>query len=120
MFESMVALADPSAMVAVSNTVMGWSIDNFLNSTLTTIQKWGGILLVILGAIMIIWSGVQIAKNYLSHGKTQANWGMIIVMLIIGGAMFAGGIASASGLGILGTVSSGSVETIEQLGGSAG
>ena len=73
-------------VVATSN----WDIGAFLQNSTTTLQKWGGYLIALIGVILILVGIVMVAKGIAMHGKTQTNWVVAIAAIIIGGALFAG------------------------------
>ena len=65
----------------------GWKINNVLNNTTNNLRSWGGLVMVIVGVVMCIVGIFKIAQALISHGKTQANW-VINIMLILVGALF--------------------------------
>ena len=88
-----------------------WSIGNFLQNAITTLQDWGKWLIILIGVILIVWSCVQIARGLISHGKTQISWPVNIIMLIMGGVFMIGGFSFMAG------VASGGKQTLQELGG---
>lgn len=93
---------------------MSWDVESFLNNSKNAIVKWGNILIILIGVIMIIASVWQIASGLMSHGKKQTNWAVTILLLIIGGAFMAGG------FGFMENIASGGKKTIEDLGSGGG
>lgn len=59
----------------------------------------GGTLLIMIGAISIVWAGVLLIKKLMSPDSYGSSWGSILVMLIMGGAMSSGGLTLISGTG---------------------
>lgn len=68
----------------------GWSINNVLNHTKERLVDWGSILIMVIGVVMIIVGIFKIAQALISHGKTQVNW-VINILLIVIGALFCAG-----------------------------
>lgn len=69
-------------------TLLGdWSVNNVLNSLTTKLRSWGGLLMVVIGVVMCIVGIFKIAQGLISHGKTQVNW-VINILLICVGALF--------------------------------
>lgn len=87
-----------------------WSIDNFLQNVIISLKKWGGYIVILVGVVMIICAVYQIAKGLISHGKTQVNWVVAILLLIIGGAFAAGG------WDLITNIAGGGANTINDLG----
>lgn len=97
----------------MSNFILAWDIGTFLNNTKSTIQSWGGSLIVLIGVIMVIVSVYKIASGLISHGKQQTNWAVAIILLIVGGAFIAGGWSFVS------SVAAGGEKTLNDLGNGA-
>lgn len=93
---------------------LSWDIGTFLQNATKTIKQWGSYLIILIGVVLIIVSIWQIAKGLISHGKGQTNWAVAIIMLIIGGALMAGG------FGLVSTIASGGGQTINELGAGTG
>lgn len=91
-----------------------WSVTNFLNNATSQIQEWLGALIVLIGFVMVGFGVYQIAKGLISHGKQQTNWVIAILLLIMGGALVAGGFS------LVMTIAEGGKQTIEDLGNSNG
>ena len=98
--------------MSVLNTMvlMAWDLGSFLQHSTETLKKWGGYLIILIGVVMVIASVYQIAKGLISHGKTQTNWAIAIILLILGGAFMVGGFSFVS------NIASGGRKTIEDLG----
>ena len=98
-------------MNVLMNTVpMAWDLGSFLQNATETLKQWGGYLIILIGVVMVIASVYQIAKGLISHGKTQTNWAIAIILLILGGAFMVGGFSFVS------NIASGGKKTIEDLG----
>jgi uncharacterized membrane protein len=89
---------------------MAWDLGSFLQHSTETLKQWGGYLIILIGVVMVIASVYQIAKGLISHGKTQTNWAIAIILLILGGAFMVGGFSFVS------NIASGGRKTIEDLG----
>lgn len=97
------------SLLITANTVMSplagsgdnaWTLNKFLTNAKGGVQTVGGSLIALLGVIMIIWGGVQIAKALLSHGKGQSpNWVVCIALIVVGGAFATGGLTLLSNIG---------------------
>lgn len=69
---------------------LDWTINNVLRKLRTNLRSWGAGLMMIVGVVMIIFGIFKIAQGMISHGKTQVNW-VINILLIIVGALFCAG-----------------------------
>lgn len=96
----------------ITNIALAWDIENFLKGARKSGEKWGGLLIGLIGVIMIIVAVYQIAKGLMTHGKGQTNWAVAILLLIIGGAFAVGGYA------LVFKIAEGGRKTIEDLGDS--
>ena len=67
-----------------------WDLGSFLENATSTLQGWGGSLIILIGVIMVIASVYQIAKGLIQGGRGQTNWAIAILLLLIGGAFMAG------------------------------
>lgn len=88
-----------------------WDLSTFLQNAKTTIEKWGGYFIMLLGVIMVIVAVYQAAKGLISPQKSQTNWLIVVALLIFGGALTAGGYTWVSG------IAEGGKTTIDELGG---
>ena len=88
-----------------------WDIDAILGGLNTTLRSWGGLLVVIIGLVMVIVAVFKIAKGLISHGKSQTNWVVNIVLFFVGGALCFGG-----GWGLIEGVSKGGDATLQHIG----
>lgn len=89
---------------------MAWDLGSFLEKSKSTLQIWGGSLIMLIGVVMVIASVYQIAKGLISGGKGQVNWAIAIILLIVGGAFMVGGFSFVS------NIAAGGQKTIEDLG----
>ena len=80
----------------LNNAGGSWTIDTFLSNLGDALVKWGGMILIVLGAAMIIAAAFFIAKGLMSQGRGQTNWALVFILLIVGGVFFAGGVSSHS------------------------
>ncbi len=68
-----------------------WDFTSFLNNATSTVTGWLQLLVILAGIILIAVAIFKIASGLMSHGKKQVNWVVNIIMLIVGGALAAGG-----------------------------
>lgn len=97
-------------MMNLLSMPMAWDLGSFLQNATSTLKKWGGYLIILIGVVMVVWSVVMIARGLISHGKTQVSWPVAIILLILGGAFMAGGFSFVE------KIASGGKQTIEDLG----
>lgn len=90
-----------------------WDLESFLNNAKTYTENIGGLILMLLGAVALIWGGVQLVKKLMGNPQTsqQINWGTVALLIIVGGGLLTGGFS------LMETVGSGGEETITDLGG---
>ncbi len=91
-----------------------WDLTSFLQNAKTQIQLWGGLLLMLLGAVGLVWGGVLLVKKLMASPQTagqQQGWGTIALLILVGGALGTGGWQ------LISTIGSGGQQTIEDLGG---
>lgn len=92
-----------------------WDLKAFLENATKYAQTVGQVFLVLLGLILIIISGYKIWRNFTSDSQQrQPKWGMTIVGLLVGGALF------ATGLTLLTDIAKGGTKTIRDMGDGAG
>lgn len=91
-----------------------WDLGSFLAGATNSIKGWGSLVIILIGIIMVIASVYQIAKGLMSRGRTQTNWGVVVLLLLVGGAFMVGGFEFVS------NIAEGGKKTIEDLGGGAG
>ena len=92
-------------------TMSGWSINNFLNNLNENLSKWGGMLVVVVGLVMVIVAVIKIAKGLMGGGRAQTNWVLNIVLFFLGGALAFGG-----GWSLVKGISQGGSDTLNDLG----
>lgn len=98
---------------AIAAVTMDWDIGTFLQNATSTIKNWGGLIIILIGVVMVIAAVWKAAHGLMSHGKTQTNWVIVIILLVLGGAFMVGGFTFVS------HIASGGKKTLEDLGGNA-
>lgn len=91
-----------------------WDLTSFLTNAKSQIQLWGGLLLMLLGAVGLVWGGVLLIKKLMANQQSQSQqqgWGTIALLMLVGGALGTGGWS------LVETIGSGGQETITDLGG---
>ncbi|WP_037853257.1 hypothetical protein [Streptomyces sp. NRRL F-5053] len=91
-----------------------WDLTSFLENARSQIQLWGGLLLMLVGAVALVWGGVLGVKKLMANPQAanqQAGWGTIALLILAGGALATGGWQ------LISTIGSGGQQTIEDLGG---
>ena len=68
-----------------------WNIVNVINNTGDLLRIVGSALMVVIGIAMIIVGIFKIAQGMISHGKTQVNWVINILLILVGALFCAGG-----------------------------
>ena len=104
------AAVPPPGLRAVS---AAWDLRSFFENAKTYVQGIGGGLLMLMGAVGLVWGGVLLIRKLLGgqqHGG-QHGWTQIIMLILVGGALGTGGWTLVS------TVGSGGQTTIQELGG---
>jgi hypothetical protein len=91
-----------------------WDLESFLNNAKTYTENIGGLILMLLGVVALIWGAVQLVKKLMGNPQTsqQINWGTVALLIIVGGAL------STGGFSLMKDVGSGGEETINDLGGN--
>ncbi|MYR57343.1 hypothetical protein GTY54_14265 [Streptomyces sp. SID625] len=106
---------DEAAVLAQSSLPgAAWDLTSFLQNAKAQIQLWGGLLLMLLGAVGLVWGGVVLIKKLMANPQSvgqQQGWGTIALLILVGGALGTGGWSMIS------TVGSGGQQTITDLGG---
>ena len=97
-------------LVPLSKTSSNWELGTFLQNATSTLQKWGGYFIILVGVVMILFAVYQIASGFISHGKKQTNWFIAVALLLVGGAF------SVGGYSFVANIAAGGKETIENLG----
>lgn len=91
-----------------------WDVVSFLNNAGDYAKQVGQPLLILMGIAVLIWGFVKLAMKVMASPQSagqQSSWGMIGVMILVGGAMMIGGFRLAE------TVGSGGQDTITDMGG---
>ncbi|KOT57109.1 MULTISPECIES: hypothetical protein [Streptomyces] len=91
-----------------------WDLTSFLQNAKSQIQLWGGLLLMLIGAVSLVWGGVLLVKKLMANPQSagqQQNWGTIALLILVGGGLGTGGWSLVS------TIGSGGQQTITDLGG---
>lgn len=89
-----------------------WDIKSFLEGATQYIKDAGGLLLILMGVVAVIWGGIKLVKKLMGgQGAQQESWLMIGALIIVGGALATGGWT------LMSNISSGGQTTIEDLGG---
>jgi uncharacterized membrane protein HdeD (DUF308 family) len=68
-----------------------WSVNNLLDNLTNKRRGWGGALMIIIGVVMAIVGIFKIAQGMISHGKTQVNWVLNILLIVVGALFCVGG-----------------------------
>lgn len=80
----------------------GVNIGNFFKNLTSVGRAWGGAFISFLGLVLIVVAIVQLVKAFLQHGKGQANWLMIGLMILVGGYLLTSGIGGVEAFSNLG------------------
>ncbi|WP_405776259.1 hypothetical protein [Streptomyces sp. NBC_01538] len=91
-----------------------WDLTSFLENAKSQIQQWGGLLLMLFGAVGMVWGGVLAIKKLMANPQSaghQQGWVMIALLILVGGALTTGGWS------LISMVGSGGQQTITDLGG---
>lgn len=101
-------------MNALITSPAAWDVIQFLENATEYIKNGGGLLLILLGAVGLIWGGVLLIKKLMASPQSagqQAGWGTIVLLMIFGGALLTGGFSLVQMIG------EGGETTITELGG---
>lgn len=87
------AIAMPLLGVLAANDggATAWSITSLLKNGAEMLRGWGSYIIIILGIVALIAAAYMIVTGLISHGKKQTSWPVAIILLILGGVLFAGG-----------------------------
>lgn len=110
----MTKLYEAAVLAQASLPLADWDLTSFLTNAKGQIQLWGGLVLMLLGAVGLIWGGVLLIKKLMANPQTQGQqqgWGTIALLVIVGGALAGGGWT------LMDTIGSGGEQTILDLGG---
>lgn len=104
-------LHEVAGALIIQNPVAAWDLKSFLENANSYLYSIGGALITLLGLAVVIWAAVLIAKKFFgSNNGQQDSWFKIVAMLIVGGALMAGGIV------LITAIAQGGKTTIEDLG----
>lgn len=104
-------------LMAVSQNGLGgttssnWSMDKFLENVISKLQGWGSAIVIIIGLIMVIIGLFQLFKGLSSGGRSQVNWVVVILLLLLGGAL-----AFTGGWSLVKNITGGGGQTLSDLG----
>lgn len=62
----------------------GTGVNKLLDNAKSALDAWGKVLMTITGIAMIIIGVFKIAQGLMSHGKSQVNWVVNILLIVIG------------------------------------
>ena len=91
----------------------GWSLESFFQNVLNAVQKYGGYILMIIGAAALIWSIVQAFRKYIFQSQEVR----IGPVALIAGAIF-GAAFMIGGWELANTIGQGLKETADEFGGN--
>lgn len=87
-----------ATLMSVLASGTDWSISKLLSNSGTTLQNWGALILVVLGAAAMIIAAVMIVRG-LASKQSQTSWGKVILLFVVGGIFLFGGWGVWSSLG---------------------
>ena len=90
-----------------------WSLESFFENVLTAIQKYGGYILMIVGAAALIWSIVQAFRKYVFQSQEVR----VGAVALIAGAVF-GAAFMIGGWNLANTIGQGLKKTADEFGGN--
>ncbi|WP_327357886.1 hypothetical protein [Streptomyces sp. NBC_01304] len=110
----MTKIYESAVLTQASLLSAAWDLTSFLQNAKFQVQFWGGLLLMLLGAVGLVWGGVLLIKKLMANPQSagqQQGWGTIALLILVGGAL------STGGWSLIWTVGSGGQQTITDLGG---
>lgn len=109
----MTKIYEAAALAQTNLPTAAWDLTSFLENAKSQIQLWGGLLLMLLGAVGLVWGGVLLIKKLMANPQQgqQQGWGTIALLILVGGALGTGGWQ------LISTIGSGGEQTITDLGG---
>ena len=111
MFENLINKALIQAQPVFASS--GWSLDSFFNNVLSAVQKYGGYVLMIVGAAALIWSIVQAFRKYVFQSQEVRTGAVALIAGAVFGAAFMIG-----GWELANTIGQGLKETADEFGGN--
>lgn len=91
-----------------------WDISTFLTNLTNQLQRWGGLVIVLIGTVMIIVAVWKLATGLMKQGQGQTNWFIVLILFLVGGAFVAAG--SGGAWKFVTDIAGGGKDTIEGLG----
>lgn len=76
----MTKIYEAAALAPVSLPGAAWDLTSFLENARAQIQLWGGLVLMLLGAVGLVWGGVLLTKKLMANPQTagqQSSWGTV-------------------------------------------
>ncbi|WP_434598443.1 hypothetical protein [Streptomyces sp. A5-4] len=110
----MTKIYEAAVLTQASLPGAAWDLTSFLQNAKSQIQLWGGLLLMLLGAVGLVWGGVLLIKKLMANPQSAGNqqgWATIALLILVGGALGTGGWS------LISTIGSGGQQTITDLGG---
>ncbi len=90
-----------------------WSLDSFFQNVLAAVQKYGGYILMIVGAAALVWSFVQAFRKYIFQSQEVR----VGAVALIAGAVF-GAAFMIGGWSLANTIGQGLKKTADEFGGN--
>lgn len=106
-------------MLMTAGAPATFDLEQFLVNATAKVKDWGGLLFILMGAVLLLIAIIKIVSGLISHGKKPVNWVVCVIMLILGGALVSFG-AGADAWGWVQNIAVGGKNTIDQLGGGGG
>lgn len=97
--------------VLVLGASTSWDLRTFLENSFSTLNDWFRLAVMILGLVAIGVAVWMITTGLMSNGKKQTNWGIAVVLLLVGGTL-----SMTTGFEFVREIASGGRKTIEDLG----
>lgn len=88
----------------------GKGLAKFFGALTESVQGYVRIIIMLIGIVMVGFGVYQIAKNLISHGKTQTNWFVTIALIVFGGIFMLSG-----GFSVLRSFTASTKKTVEDM-----
>ena len=100
MFQNLMEKAYLEAMPLFATGKSGWSLDSFFQNAIKAVQKYGGYVLILVGAAALIWSIVQAFRKYIFQSQ-EVRVGPVVLIAgaVFGAAFMVGGWTLANSIG---------------------
>ena len=100
MFQNLMEKAYIEAMPLFATGKSGWSLDSFFQNAIKAVQKYGGYVLILVGAAALIWSIVQAFRKYIFQSQ-EVRVGPVVLIAgaVFGAAFMVGGWTLANSIG---------------------